>query len=404
MKNIVFNKKYLEISIYALCVILLSILLGKLLWNIDGVGLGINKVLEFLGGLLSPFIYGFFIAYFINPTMRFLERVVFSRVDFFGKRPKVGRIAAVLITYLLYLGCLIWIISYLIPQIFDNISSLLAKLPREQKFYQDIFLRYFGGDSEISQFLTALNITLPTSYNLMELVNRVTEPILSGLNSLSNIVNAILTGTFNVANTILNLLLGLFISFYMLCDKEYYQGLMKRILAITFSKRVYDKIIAGCASSNRTIEKFIIGKAIDSLIIGIMLFVVLLIMKPPYPMLITVIVGVTNMIPYFGPIVGAVISTLIILPVSPELALWLLLVIFVLQQFDGAYLGPKILGDSMGLPPMLIILAILIGGAAAGPLGMFFGVPLMAIIRNLIAAPLRERYKRTANYPPDVKS
>jgi predicted PurR-regulated permease PerM len=140
------------------------------------------------------------------------------------------------------------------------------------------------------------------------------------------------------------------------------------------------------------VEKFIVGKAIDSFIIGALFFLVCLILRPPYVLLLTLIVAITNMIPYFGPLVGIVLSTLIILLASPSQAIWMLVITFTLQQFDGMYLGPKILGDSTGLPPMLVILAILVGGAVAGVPGMFFGVPITALARNLISEHVNQKY------------
>jgi predicted PurR-regulated permease PerM len=117
-----------------------------------------------------------------------------------------------------------------------------------------------------------------------------------------------------------------------------------------------------------------------------------MVLRPPYTLLLTLIVAITNMIPYFGPLVGTVVSTLIVLLVSPSQAIWVLLTTFLLQQFDGMYLGPKILGDSTGLPPILVILAILVGGAVAGVAGMFFGVPILAILRNLFSEYLNQQY------------
>ncbi|MDR1913447.1 MAG: AI-2E family transporter [Clostridiales bacterium] len=394
MKKLNINKKYLEICIYTLCVVLLSIILGKIVWNIAGIGQSINNILNFLKSLLAPFIFGFFIAYFMNSTVRYLESVVFRRIAFFHTRAKTKRLLAITLTYVIYFGCLTWVISFLIPQVFDNTASLINKLPRDLQYYLDVFYKYLGGDSTLARFLTALNITLPSSYDLSELMNRILQPIITGLSSLTNVMNTLLAGTMNAANTALNFILGLFIAFYMLSDKEYYQELSKRSLGLLFKKRVSEKIIRAAALSNLTIEKFIIGKAIDSLIISLMFFFITLIMKPPYALLITLIVGITNMIPYFGPIVGAVIATLIVLPAKPDMAPWVLLVIFVLQQFDGAYLGPKILGDSIGLPPMLVIFAILIGRAVGGPLGMFFGVPILAIIRNLTSETLNNQYRK----------
>ncbi|MDR1558217.1 MAG: AI-2E family transporter [Clostridiales bacterium] len=394
MKHVDINKKYLEISLYTLAVILLSVIFGKIIWNIAGFGHSINNFLRLLRGILAPFIFGFFIAYFMNSTMRYLERVIFRRINWFHKRTKLMRMLAVTLTYLIFIGCLFWICSFLIPEVAENIQNLWRKLPTDLQYYQNIFYEYLGPESGIAVFLTSFNISLPASYNLTELMDQVLEWVNNSLGSVSDIINALLTGTMNFANTILNFILGMVIAFYMLCDKEHYAGAATKLIVIMFKKRFSDRFIRAASESNRLIEKFIIGKAIDSLIISIMFFAVTLIIKPPYALLLTLIVGITNMIPYFGPLVGTAVSTLIVLPTNPSLAPLVLFVLFVIQQFDGMYLGPKILGDSTGLPPMLVIFAIIVGGALAGVPGMFFGVPIFAIIRNLVSPAIDQKYNQ----------
>jgi len=207
-------------------------------------------------------------------------------------------------------------------------------------------------------------------------------------------MNKLITGPMIFANSILHFILGMFIAFYMLCDKERYFEGIRKFLTVILKKHTAERFIRAASNSNRIIERFIIGKAINSLIIAFMFFIITLIIKPPYALLLTLIMGITNMIPFFGPIVGGAICTLIVLPTNPSMALMVLLMIFILQQFDGMYLGPKILGDSTGLPPVLVILAIIVGGAFAGVLGMFFGVPVFAIIRNIATEFFMQKYNQ----------
>jgi predicted PurR-regulated permease PerM len=393
VKNFNFNRKYLEISVYTLCVILLALILGKIVWNIVGLGQSLHSFIKFFKGVLAPFIYGFFIAYFMNTTVRSLERVIFKRIRFFDTRPRPKRIITVTLTFVLYLGLVVWIVSYLVPEVVLNISNLLSKLPTDLAYYQRQFYIYLGSDSALAQFLTSLNINLLTSYDLTDIINKLVQPLVGGLVSLTNIVNALLSGTVTFAYSLLNVILGLVIAFYMLCDKEHYQETGKKFLHVLFKrKKRVGSILRLASSSNLMIEKFIVGKAIDSTIIGLIFFLVCMILRPPYALLLTLIVAITNMIPYFGPLVGVLLSTLIVLLASPSQAIWILIITFTLQQFDGMYLGPKILGDSTGLPPILVILAILVGGAVAGVPGMFFGVPVTAIIRNLFTEYLNQRY------------
>ena len=394
MKRFDFNKKYMEISIYTLAVILASIVLGKIVWNIGGLGQSITDFISFVLGILSPFTYGLFIAYFLNSTVRYLEQTLFRRISWFHTRIKLRRLLSVTATYLIYIGCLFWIGSYLFPEVVSNIVTLSDKMPTDMQYYQNIFYKYLGPESSISVFLESLNINLPASYDLTTLLNQIYLWINTSLGSFSDIVNRLLTGTMSFANGILNFVLGMVIAFYMLCDKENYAEIARKILIIIFKKNSVDRFIRAASSTNRMVEKFIIGKAIDSLVIGVMFFVVTMIIKPPYALLLTLIVSITNMIPIFGPIVGGIVSTLIVLPTNPSQAPLVLLIIFVLQQFDGMYLGPKILGESTGLPPILVIFAIIVGGAVAGVPGMFFGVPVLAIIRNIISSFIEQKYKQ----------
>ena len=387
MKRFDFNKKYMEISIYILAVVILSIIFGKIIWNIADFSQSISNFVRFAQGIMAPFIYGFFIAYFLNSTMRYLENVIFKRIAWFDARLRQRRVLAVTATYLIYMGCLVWISSFLVQNIVDNISTLYYKLPTDLQFYQNIFQRYLGPDSGTANALQTFNINLPASYNLSGLTNQFIQWFIG---SSADIVNKVITGPM----IILHFILGLFIAFYMLCDKERYAEGLRKLLSLLLKKRTAERLIDTAVSSNRIIERFIIGKAINSMIIALMFFFITLILRPPFALLLTLIMGLTNMIPFFGPIVGAVICTLIVLPSSPSMAMFVLLTIFILQQFDSMYLGPKILGDSTGLPPVLVILAIIIGGAVAGVPGMFFGVPVFAIIRDIVSSFFAKKYNQ----------
>jgi len=387
MKRVNFNKKYLEISIYILAVILLSIIFGKIIWNIAGFGQSISDIVNFIKGILAPFTYGFFIAYFLNMTMRYLEKIFFNRIGWFHMRVRQKRLLAVTATYLIYIGCLVWISSSLVQNIMENTKALYSKLPTDLQFYQDLFYKYIGPNSHAAGALRSFNIDLPVSYDLSSIINQFFQWFQVYY---ADIINKLVAGPVIIQHFIL----GLFIAFYMLYDKEHYTQTIRKLLAVLLKKPIADRFIEIAAGSNRIIEKFIVGKAINSLIIAVMFFIITVILKPPYALLLTLIMGLTNMIPFFGPIVGGIICTLIVLPSSPSQALLILLTIFLLQQFDSMYLGPKILGDSTGLPPVLVILAIIVGGAVAGVPGMFFGVPILAILRNITSAFFRQKYKQ----------
>ena len=150
-----------------------------------------------------------------------------------------------------------------------------------------------------------------------------------------------------------------------------------------FSKKQVESIASTIKYTNSVFNSFVVGKTIDSLIIAIIFFIGSIILNLPYPMLFAIIIGITNMIPYFGPFIGAVPVVALTILINPIKGLWVL--IFVLQQFDGVILGPRILGDSIGLKPIGVIFAIIVGGAIAGPLGMFFGVPIFSVIFTIFS-------------------
>ena len=156
-------------------------------------------------------------------------------------------------------------------------------------------------------------------------------------------------------------------------------------LFILFSKKQVESIASTIKYTNSVFNSFVVGKTIDSLIIAIIFFIGSIILNLPYPMLFAIIIGITNMIPYFGPFIGAVPVVALTILINPIKGLWVLIFIVVLQQFDGVILGPRILGDSIGLKPIGVIFAIIVGGAIAGPLGMFFGVPIFSVIFTIFS-------------------
>ena len=179
---------------------------------------------------------------------------------------------------------------------------------------------------------------------------------------------------------IFNLLLGIAIAMYVLIDRERFSLQAKKIIYFITNQKTGDYLIDLSRLSSNMIHRFILGKMLDSFIIGVICYVGMLVLGLSYPLLLSVIVGVTNMIPVFGPFIGAIPGALILLLVDPLQALWFILFIILLQQFDGNFLGPRILGDSMGLPSLWIMFAIVVGGGYFGVVGMFLGVPIFAVI------------------------
>ena len=188
----------------------------------------------------------------------------------------------------------------------------------------------------------------------------------------------------SLLSSIWNIVLGLIVSIYLLIDKEKFCALSRKITCALFNEEHSQVAIDLAHRTNDTFGKFLSGKIIDSAIIGILTFIILTIFKMPYTILISVIIGITNIIPFFGPFFGAIPSFVIIMFVSPVKALWFLLIILIIQQLDGNVIGPKILGDSIGISAFWILFALLVAGKILGLVGMIIGVPLFAIIYSII--------------------
>ncbi len=337
--------------------LIIAFILHKVIDKVD-IFLFINNNLL---SILSPFIWAFAIAYFLNPLMRTIE-----------KKFKLSRGWTILIIYLLVIGIVTIFITIISPSIANNIGELIKNLP----WYFEQTEIWITEQITNFQLVDRYGITPYLDENFDRLIGRVSTYV-------NDILTAAVSQAINLTSTFFKIILSTIISIYFLKDKEKFIRGSKKIVYAFFNKERANDLIAFGVELDKLFSQFIIGKFIDSCIIGVICFVGLLIIKAPYVLLLSLIVGITNMIPYFGPFIGAVPAVIITLFVSPIKALWVLVFMILLQQFDGLYLGPKILGDKVGLSPFWIILAIIIGGGIFGIVGMFLGVPIMAVIKTL---------------------
>ena len=373
MKKLWQTNNYFRISLYAIFVIIVSILFYRISSNSDNIVPSIMLYFKNIGNVLSPIIIGLLVSYLLNPIMDFFERNLLKVI-----KPKTQsqkrkiRTLSIIIVYICIFGSIILMIRYLIPQILVNIRDLINMLPLYISEFQNMLTHL---ESTINENISALPYQMDTA-KLFNMFNPEKYFDFAGLNS---IMTTILSQAFSITSSLFNWIMGFVISFYALEQKESFVYGAKRITYSFFNESLASKIIATFKEGHEIFIRFFIGKFIDSFIIGVICFIGLSIIKNPYALLLSVIVGVFNMIPYFGPIFGAIPAVLITLFEGFLPAVSVAGFIFLLQQFDGLVLGPKILGDSIGLSPFWIISGILIGGALWGPLGMFFASPLIAI-------------------------
>lgn len=363
------NKKYFTISIYTIVVVLISCVIFRFVTQWSNT----SKLISQLWGILFPFFMGFLIAYILNPVVAFFQRNVTVKL-FKNKPAKLQRGTAILISYLVMIGFIVICLRFIIPQLYDSLRELSLMIPDIYKSINTMFEHYRENSTDMLPDQIAEMLETKTLPKLFELTN----------NLLTNIVPMIYEASMSFAKWLFNLFIAFVVSIYMTIDKSILKNAGKRIVLAIFSENRSYRILRTLKDCHNIFSGFIIGKSIDSLIIGLLAFVAMTILKLPYTVLISVIIGITNMIPYFGPIIGAVPGAFILFIVSPMKCLIFVIMVFVLQQFDGLILGPKILGQSTGVRPLLILFSITVGGAYFGPLGMFLGVPFFATVQFLI--------------------
>lgn len=365
------NKNYFKLSV---CLILVSIV--TIIFYRSSSKLDITMVYKDTRDILAPFIYGIGIAYVLNSSLKFLERTVFANIQ----KKNIKRCLSISTTYVLLFSFLIWLISYLLPEIRTSIVDVSE------------YFKTF----DINTFNQMIKENIPIDNKTIDELTIYMQDFLSKfLKEFPNYAKKILSSTINIASVLLNVILGIVISIYILFDKEDIAKRTKKIVCSILPKKTAFSLIDFCRKSNTTFEKFFVGKIIDSTIIGIIFFVGASLLKAPFAVLLSIIIGVTNMIPFFGPFIGAipvVFITLMFDIANPLKAVWITIFILLLQQFDGNILGPKILGDSIGVKPIGIIFSIIVGGALFGPAGMFFGVPIFAVIFSTVNNIVDKKY------------
>ena len=324
--------------------------------------------------VLYPFLFGLLIAYFLNPLSKILDH--FLNRFFKDRHPGIRKGLSILLSYIIVLGLIITVLFYIIPQIIDSLTQITSFINSAQSGYNQFMDKVLELESTHPEWdLSGINDAMEEIPD--KIINIITKAI-------PTIIPTIYNTSMSLISGFLNVIIAIIVSVYMLIDKNRLIFNAKRVIYAIFGQKTGDKLLHTGSECNRIFSSFIIGKLIDSLIIGILCFIAMSILKLPYALIISVIVGVTNMIPYFGPFIGAVPGILLLLFVSFKYALIFTVLIIVLQQFDGLYLGPKILGESTGLRPLWIIFAITVGGSMAGVLGMFLGVPTLAVIAYIL--------------------
>ncbi|HYE10516.1 MAG TPA: AI-2E family transporter [Patescibacteria group bacterium] len=368
------DKNLLKYSFYIVLTATALYILYAIIGNIGSI---LEAIFSFLGNILSilsPFIIALVIAYLLHPMVKWLELNLFKQVKI---KPQYKRTFSVLLTYLLIVGGFILFIysTYVMigGQITNNVNvnNMIEAIMKYSQRYNDIF------QSALAQLETS-GLSTDVKEQFKSLIERM-----NGL--MGSAINAAFDSIKQLGSNLINILLGAIIAFYVLKDLEYFKKLTNDCFHVVFRKNSYKNTKLFFHDVDSVVSKFIRGQLLDAIIVGILCSIGLWIIGLDFPVLIGMTAGISNVIPYFGPIIGSIPAIIVgLLSGSPIKALFAVLVLLLVQQIDGAIISPKVVGESVGLHPVFVILSITIGGAYFGLLGMLLAVPAAGIIKFLI--------------------
>ena len=355
---------------------------------------GLKDGVDKLFAVFQPILFGFVMAFLMNPIMMFLEKPF---QNFFLKRggeankiKKHVRIITSVISLVILVGLVSVFLWAVIPEFIETVTFLVNNLTRQIGGVLDWANDITGGRYEESIM----------SVKNDEAINKALNKGLAyvqgylNLDKQEELIRTITSWGYGLSRLVFNLIIGFFVSVYVLMEKEKFKGQAKKLIYGICSPKMGNEIMEFCRKTNDVFYGFIIGKIIDSIIIGIICYVGMIILGLPYKLLTSVIIGVTNIIPVFGPYIGAIPTVIIIFLTDPRSGIVFLIFVLVLQQFDGNLIGPKILGDSTGISNFWVIVSIVVGGGLFGFMGMLLGVPTMAMIYYVVGRVSRNLLKK----------
>ena len=363
------NEKYVKWGITGTVVVII----GLLCYFLFSAFKGFSDKLSSVFSILAPFIYGAAIAYLTAPLCRKIEQLLIKL--FKGKNEKLATALALIVSLLLCVLIVLAILLLLIPQVVDSVTGLVKTLPGQIDTAWNKIQNWLENEPEIYEYW---------SKYATEVEERINNWIKTGLPTTARkVLNGAIGGVYDTVTVFKNVLLGMIVSIYILARRKQMAAQGKLLIKGLFKPRVASWIEKEIHFIDRMFNGFFTGKVLDSAIIGLLCFIGCLILRLQPALLIAVIVGVTNIIPFFGPFIGAIPCALLLLLESPMQCLIFLIFIVILQQLDGNFIGPRILGNTTGLPGLWVMFAILLFGGLWGIGGMILGVPLMAVLYDI---------------------
>ncbi len=378
------DKKYNTIVFYAITVIAVSMLMVIAIFKFPAISAGVVKIMT----ILAPVFWGMGIAFLLNPLVNVIEKV--TRKYFMSKpHPNLLRGISVALAALFFVAVLCGLLYIVIPAFADSIADISSNVTNLYNRLYDWSERFLSDNPRLES-----------------VVNEKIDNFTSNLNSLFDrfqpMVSDIISGAWSFIGVLFDFGLGFIVSIYILISKETLQAQFKKLFVATFKRTTCDKVFKVMSMSCKTFGNFLTGKLIDSLLIGILCFYGCWILKIPYYVLVAVMVGITNIIPYFGPFFGAIPSVILILLVEPGKALPFIIFIFVLQQFDGHILAPKLIGRDNPVPTFWMLVALFVFGGLFKVVGLLLAVPACMVIYDLIKENTQNKLRKK-NLPTETE-
>ena len=384
MKRLLENK-HARLMFMIFIVGALLIIFNQIVGNYESFSEGVGTIKT----IISPFIYGFVMAYLLSPIYNATVRGLYKLLGKYFKNKQrlfsFCKLVASVVAVVCLIGAVAGLIALIVPQVIESLTGILKSLPQRLTQLSALFNDITSKMDNKRLAMKMSEIYAQVQTNLIELAQ---TKLLPGMGTL---VGQVSTQVILTLKTMMNVMIGVMACVYMLNSKERFQGQFKKVILATLPKEKAEAVFDFAKFTNRTFGGFINGKIIDSIIIGIICFILMKIFGFPYPILISAIIGITNVIPFFGPFIGAIPAAIIILLVSPIHALYFLVLIFILQQVDGNIIGPAILGHTTGIASFWVLFSIVIGGGLFGFIGMVLGVPVFAIIYYYFSRSINKR-------------
>lgn len=377
MKDRFKDNNYVNWGLTLFGVVAASIILFFVLLKLDLI---VGTVIKILG-TLTPIFLGIMFAYLLNPLVKLIEKYFAKYVTnylygkFFKKaknKKRVTQILAIFVTYLLAFVLLALFVEFVVPSLFESINLMLTNIPIYLKNIYHYLQDILKSNPELISLVDNWN------ENITETVGKLMLP------SMDTLMLNITTGISSVIKWTINIIIGLIVSVYLIYDKESFVTGTKKVLKAALPPKIYSTTMTTLGYIDKIFGGFMVAKIIDSVLIGIITFIIISIFKIPYALIISVIVGITNIIPYFGPFIGAIPCAALLLLINPTKSVTFIILILLIQQFDGNILGPKLIGDRTGIKSFWVLFSILFFGGLFGFIGMIFGVPVFAVIYSVI--------------------